>query len=188
MSTMRAFLTAIAFSLALLLGTPAAAPAADYTDKAALDELFTQLKHAPDASAAEAITQIIWAYWLNPNVPELAQRMSLATAAEQEGDLAGSVTKLSAIIADYPDYAEGWNRRATVYYEMGNYQASLADIEKVLALEPRHFGALSGRIMIELQLGDRPAALKDMVAALAIHPYLGMKAYFPELNQEIINL
>ncbi|HWA20674.1 MAG TPA: tetratricopeptide repeat protein [Devosia sp.] len=185
---MRGLLTAFLLSLALLLAAPGAVPAGDYTDKAALDELFAQLKKAPDASAAEAITQTIWAYWFNPTDPKLAEAMSSAQAAYGEGDFDGSLSILDRIVVDYPDYAEGWNRRATLYYELGNFKASLADIDKVLALEPRHFGALSGRVMIELQLGDRPAALKDMVAALAIHPYLAMKAYFPELNQDIINL
>jgi tetratricopeptide (TPR) repeat protein len=185
---MRGFLTAFLLSLALLVAAPGALVAADYTDRAALDELFAQLKKAPDASAAEAITQTIWAYWFNPTDPKLAQRMSWAQTAYGEGDYTGSLSILDNIIVDYPDYPEGWNRRATLYYELGNFKASLADIEKVLALEPRHFGALSGRVMIELQLGDRASALRDMVAALAIHPYLGMKAYFPELSQEVINL
>jgi Flp pilus assembly protein TadD len=185
---MRGFLAAFLLSLALLAAAPGTVLAGDYADKAALDELFAQLKKAPDASAAEAITQTIWAYWFNPTDPKLAERMSWAKTAYDEGDYAGSLSVLDNIVIDYPDYAEGWNRRATLYYEMGNFKASLADIEKVLALEPRHFGALSGRVMIELQLGDRASALRDMVAALAIHPYLGMKAYFPELNQEIINL
>lgn len=185
---MRGFLTAFLLSFALLAAAPGASRADDYTNSAALDELFSQLKKAPDASAAEAITQTIWAYWFNPDDKDLAQRMALAATAIDAGDLTGSLSLLNAVVADYPKYAEGWNRRATLYYQMGNFSASLADIAKVLELEPRHFGALSGRVMIELQMGDRPSALKDMVAALAIHPYLGMKAYFPELNQPITNI
>jgi tetratricopeptide (TPR) repeat protein len=184
---MRALLKAIVLSLSLLLAAPAV-HAADYLDRAALDELFAQLKEAPDASAAEAITQTIWAYWFNPTDRVLADKMAIVGNLEAQGDFTGCLKLLDKIVADYPDYSEGWNRRATVYYQLSNYSASLADIDKVLAIEPRHFGALSGRVMIELAMGDRPAALKDMVAALAIHPYLQMKAFFPELNQPLINI
>ena len=184
---MRRVLHAVLFALALLAAPPAAF-AADYTDKAALDELFAQLKDAPDASAAEAITQTIWAYWFNPTDKVLADKMALVGNLEAQRDFTGCLKLLDRIVADYPDYSEGWNRRATIYYQMMDYSASLADIDKVLAIEPRHFGALSGRVMIELAIGDRPAALKDMVAALAIHPYLQMKSFFPELNQPLVNI
>ena len=115
-------------------------------------------------------------------MPELANRMSKASVTMSSGDFTTTLSLLSDIVRDYPDYAEGWNQRATLYYVMGNLDASLADIEKVLALEPRHFGALSGRVMIYLKQGKRGDALKDMIAALAIDPYLDEKRLFPELQ------
>jgi tetratricopeptide (TPR) repeat protein len=171
----------------LLVAAPLPLAAADYTDRKALDELFSQLKVAPDASAAEAITQVIWAYWVNPTDTVLAGKLADAMRAETNRDYPASLRLLDKIVADYPDFAEGWNRRATVYFEIGNYESSLADIDKVLALEPRHFGALSGRVMIELQQGKRAAALRDVVVALAIHPYLSIKQAFPELTQSLTN-
>lgn len=76
----------------------------------------------------------------------------------------------SRIVESFPDYAEGWNRRATLYYLVGNLDASIADIEKTLVLEPRHFGALSGLGMVYLQrkeLGKAKQAFEDLVL---VHP------------------
>jgi len=172
----------------LLLATPQPVFAAGYTDRAALDELFAQLKVARTAEDANSFVAQIWTLWFNPNVPELAGRMSQASAAMAGGDFDGALVMLTGIIKDYPDYSEGWNQRATLYYMMGQLDASLDDIAKTLALEPRHFGALSGRVMIELKQGKRPEALKDMIAALAIDPYLETRKLFPELSQNTTNV
>lgn len=174
--------------MALLLAAPVPLAAAQYTDSAALDELFAQLKVAQSADEANDIANQIWTYWFNPDVPELADRMSKASVAMRNGDFGNALGVLSGIVKDYPDYAEGWNQRATLYYLLDNYDASLADIDRVLALEPRHFGALSGRVMIYLKQGKRDLALKDMVAALAIHPYLSEKALFPELAPNVTHV
>lgn len=169
----------------LCLAAPLPAFAADYTDPAALDALFAQLKMAPDAQAASRIEQQIWQAWYSPNVPELAADMDKASAALASGDVPTAMDTYDAIVAKWPDYAEGWNRRATLEFELEEYDASLADIAKVLAIEPRHFGALSGRMMIELNEGDHADALKDMIAALAIDPYLQGKDLFPELSNSL---
>jgi len=172
----------------LLIAAPLPAFAVDYTDKAALDELFAELKQARTPAEANDLTAQIWAVWFHPDVPDLADRMAKASVAMTAGDFPTALSLFSAIVADYPDYAEGWNQRATLYYILDNYDASLADIDKVLALEPRHFGALSGRVMIYLQQDRHADALKDMIAALAIDPYLDGKKYFPELAQNTTNV
>lgn len=172
----------------LLVAAPLPALAADYTDRAALDELFTQLKGAQSAADANDLTTQIWDVWFHPDVPDLAARMANASLAMSAGDLSAALSLLSAVVKDYPDYSEGWNQRATLYYMLDNFESSLADIDKVLALEPRHFGALSGRVLIYLKQGKRPEALRDMIAALAIDPYLSEKALFPELSQNTTNV
>ena len=172
----------------LLLAAPSPLLAADYADKAALDELFAELKVAHSPGEASDIVAQIWAAWFNPAVPDLSDRMSRMSVAMNAGDLLGALTDLSSIVTDYPDYAEGWNQRATLYYMLGRLDDSLADISKVLALEPRHFGALSGRVMIELKQGKHADALRDMIAALAIDPYLDGRKLFPELSQNTTNV
>lgn len=182
---MRSMIGLIRALLVLLLVAAPPAFAAKYTDSAALDELFAQLRVAQSAAEADDISRQIWSYWFAPDEPKLAARMSLAGAALDSGQLAACLEILDAVVAEYPDYSEGWNQRATVYYMLDNFAASLADIDKVLALEPRHYGALSGRVLIYLRQGKHLEALKDMVAALAIHPYLSERQLFPELAQNV---
>lgn len=111
-----------------------------------------------------------------------------ANRALAVGDVASTLEVLDAVVEQFPDYAEGWNQRATVYYMVNRLDNSLADIEKVLALEPRHYGALSGRVMIYLKQGRHEDALRQMMAALAIHPYLNERKLFPELAQDVTHV
>lgn len=150
---------------------------------AALDALFSQLRVAPDPASAQAIDHQIWAFWTTPADPDLASRMRTILMARSMGRVPTALALLDKLVVDYPDYAEGWNQRATLYYTMGELERSLADCAKVLELEPRHFGALSGRALIYLQLGQRALALRDIRAALAIHPFLTEAQLFPELTQ-----
>lgn len=153
-------------------------------DRAAeLDALFVELRAAPDAASAQAIDDKIWAIWTSPADPDLASRMREILIARGFGRVPTALALLDKLVADYPDYAEGWNQRATLYYMTGDYEHSIADCAKVLELEPRHFGALSGRALMYLQLGERALALRDMRAALAIHPFLNEAQLFPELSQ-----
>jgi len=154
----------------------------DAADKAAIDKLFAQLKAAPDAETAHAIDQQIWRIWIAPSDPDLAGRMAALLATEQTGNLPMAMMLAGKIIAQYPTYAEGWNQRATMEYQLRDYDDSLADIDKVLAIEPRHFGALSGRVLVYLAKDDRPRALKAMIKALEVDPFLAEKALFPELS------
>ena len=85
-----------------------------------------------------------------------------------------------------PDFAEAWNKRATVHYLMGDYVASVHDIQQTLALERRHFGALSGLGMIYEAIGRPSAALRSFEAALAINPHLdATRQRIEELRREL---
>lgn len=181
---MRILIVTIRAILVLLLLAAAPARAADYVDGAALDELFSELRAAGSAGEAGDVVARIWDIWFHPAPPDLADRMRQAGAASGRGDFTGALAILSGIVAAYPDYSEGWNQRATLYYQLGNLDASLADIDRVLALEPRHFGALSGRALIHLRQGKRAEALRDMIAALAVDPWLDGRKLFPELSHD----
>ncbi len=186
---MRKLIAAICALLVLpFLAAPLPAIADPYVDNAAVDELFAELRVASSEMEADQISQQIWSYWFTPSDAKLAQRMAIASALTNAGNLAGSLSELDEIVAEYPDYAEGWNQRATVHYLLGNLDQSLADIDKVLAIEPRHYGALSGRVMIYLKQGRKAEALHDMIAALAIHPYLSERRLFPELAQDVTHV
>jgi tetratricopeptide (TPR) repeat protein len=178
------FLPALLLAFALILP----AHADDAADKKAINTLFAQLKAAPDAASAVPIVNQIWLRWLTPSDPVLAARMRVVIAAREAGASAAAIELLNKLVADFPDYAEGWNQRATIHYLMRDFDASLKDIDKTLALEPRHFGALSGRAMIYLSQNKRALALKAMIAALAINPFLAERKLFPELMQDITRI
>src|ERR1700722_13140130 len=108
-----------------------------------LDFLFGALKVAPDETSAKHVEARIWALWLQTPSDTTALLMTRAKAAmdAQQMDVAHKL--LDAVIKLRPDYVEGWNRRATLYYLQNDYAHSLEDIEQVLIREPRHFGALA---------------------------------------------
>jgi tetratricopeptide (TPR) repeat protein len=137
-----------------------------------LDTLFEALKIAPDEASAKAIEDRIWALWMVSGSDTCNLLMGRAKAAADGKDYGLAVKLLDAVIELRPDYAEGWNRRATVYYLQKDYSHSLADIREVLAREPRHFGALSGLGAILQEIGDDKHALEAYRRALAIDPHL----------------
>ncbi|HHC29294.1 MAG TPA: tetratricopeptide repeat protein [Rhodobacterales bacterium] len=146
------------------------APALHAQDRARLDDLFTALREAP-AGGWEAIEEQIWDQWSHSGSPAmdlLLQRGRDALAAE---DIEAAIEHLTALVDMAPDFAEGWNMRATAYYKAGLVGPALADIGRVLTLEPRHFGALTGLGLILEESGDLAGAVGAYGAALAIHPH-----------------
>lgn len=174
----------LALALALAMLVPGAADEA--ADRAALDTLFSQLREAPDEASARELSQQIWTLWTRPSDADLALRMADVMEARMLRSAQTTIDLLDALIADYPEYAEGWNQRATMHYLVGDFEASIADCDRTLELEPRHFGALSGRALIYLQLGKRSLALRDIQAALALNPWLAERALFPELAEPAV--
>ncbi len=135
-----------------------------------LPTLFDALSVADSEQQAAPIEAQIWALWTSSGEPGIDQLMALGLSAMGVQDYPQSLAAFGQIIEQKPDFAEGWNKRATVHYLMGNYQRSTEDIEHVLSLEPRHFGALSGLGLIALAVGEPEQALAAFEAALMIHP------------------
>lgn len=150
-----------------------------------IDRLFARLIKGEDGPEALRAEQSIWNLWMTSDSPTadalLAQAMR-ASAAKETGT---ALAILDNVIEVHPDYAEAWNKRATVYFLIGRYNDSLQDIEKVLELEPRHFGALSGLGMIKRQQGDLAAARAAFSEALTYNPHLdGAKRALEEIEAE----
>jgi tetratricopeptide (TPR) repeat protein len=132
-----------------------------------LDFLFGALKAAPDEASAKHVEARIWAVWMQTPSDTAALLMMRAKAAMDGQQVDIALKLLDAVVKLRPDYVEGWNRRATLYYLKNDYVRSLQDIEQVLVREPRHFGALAGLGMIMQDLGDEKRALDAFRKALS---------------------
>lgn len=124
----------------------------------------------PDPVVRALAEHALWQVWSrsgDPAIDALFQE-GVALMTRREGPAAIAI--FSRIIERRPEFAEGWNKRATVYFLMGEYQKSLADCEEVLKRNPSHFGVLAGYGQIYLQLGDPERALSYFERALAVNP------------------
>jgi len=137
-----------------------------------LDYMFARLKSAEDEQTARFIEMAIWQVWLKPDNQVIASMMEEILAARRINNYEKAVSLLDTLIERYPDYSEGWNQRATIYYMIGNFQASLRGVRETLAREPRHFGALAGRAAMQWQIGDKELARQSLRQAVEIYPFL----------------
>ena len=129
----------------------------------------------------------MWQVWSRSGDPAIDHlfAMGVEEMSERRGEAA--VETFTRIIERKPDFAEGWNKRATVYYLLGEYGKSLADCDEVMKRNPYHFGALSGYGMIYLKLGEPARALGYFERALAVNPNLPrVEETVEELRQLII--
>ena len=120
----------------------------------------------------EALQGAIWKAWTVTPDKEASRMMAIGIIAMGQDRLDDALSTFDALVEAAPDFAEAWNKRATVHYLMGNLDASVADIEKTLALEPRHFGALSGLGLIYQEVEKWDAALRAFEAALKVNPHM----------------
>ncbi len=180
-------MTAIALALGLALGLALhAGPAAADQGDPRLEALFARLKAAPDARAAQEVEASIWHIWVQSDDQVIGMLMAQGVAAMTRRDLRAALGKFDQIVKIAPGFAEGWNKRATVNYLLGNYPGSLYDIERTLNLEPRHFGALSGRGLVLIELDQQGRALESFEAALEVYPKLpGASRNAEALRREI---
>ena len=114
--------------------------------------------------------QGLWLLWTRSGDADIDGLMARATEDMQAGRYADAINLLDQIVKKKPDFAEGWNRRATVHFLAGDLQKSIADCDEVLKRNPGHFGALSGLGQIYLQLQDDAKALEAFRRALAVNP------------------
>jgi|JI10StandDraft_1071094.scaffolds.fasta_scaffold425838_2 tetratricopeptide (TPR) repeat protein len=137
-----------------------------------LDRLFAQLHVEGAEVRAAGVEQKIWANWGRNDSITAEVLLGQATKAMNAEEFQTAEDILDRLLEARPEYAEAWNRRATLHFLARRYDKSLADIDKVLELEPRHFGALSGRGMI-LETQDKPdEALAAYREALSVNPFM----------------
>jgi tetratricopeptide (TPR) repeat protein len=138
-----------------------------------LDELFSTLQKAGSPEVAKTAENAIVRLWLDSGSDTVDLLMVWAIRAMDQKQYRTALDYLDRIVTMKPDYVEGWNKRATVYYLVDEYAKSIEDIGRTLALEPRHFGALAGLGMIMRELGDDRRAMEAYRRALEVDPHLG---------------
>lgn len=149
----------------------------------ALDGLFQRLGTIDDPVAAAALQQTIWETWIKADTAELDRLMRQGMLQMSAQRLDDAVETFNQLIAQAPDFAEAWNKRATVHFLRGDMAASVADIQRTVALEPRHFGAWSGLGMIMADLGRPADAVKAYEEALKFNPHIeGLREHIEKLR------
>lgn len=153
-----------AFIASLVILTPAQA------EDVELDALFEGLR-GQDATAAAQIEARIYDIWSQSGSSSMDLLLERGRKALTEGDTKLAVEHFTALIDHAPEFAEGYNARATSFFQSGQFGLALADIRQTLALNPRHFGALSGLALIMEEVGRPEDALEAWREVEAIHPH-----------------
>jgi len=126
----------------------------------------------------------LWLLWGRSGDAEIDRLMARGTEEMQAGRYQDAIATFSGVIRSRPDFAEGWNRRATVLYLAGEYRKSLADCGEVLKRNPKHFGAISGVGQIHVKLEQYEQALEWFRRALEVNPnMIGVEVNIRELEE-----
>jgi tetratricopeptide (TPR) repeat protein len=150
-----------------------------------LDQLLGQLHRMPFHEGAAGVEAQIWEIWSRNDSPTAEVLLRQSSAAISARDFEPAEKMLSQLLETYPNYAEGWNRRASLYYLMQRYDVAMIDIDHALDLEPRNFGALVGKGMILRATGKGDEAVAAFKQALEINPHLlAVKAAISQIEKE----
>lgn len=138
-----------------------------------LDDLFRRLQSAASTEVAQQVEQSIWEIWChydgaNGHINYLMDRAAGAIEHQRFED---AEVLCNTVIELAPEFAEGWNRRATSRYLVGDIDGSIADVDATLEREPRHFGALSGLGLCFLAQDELEKAAAALRRTLAVHPH-----------------
>jgi len=158
---------------------------ADIGQMADADSLVGRLGDADPqvrATAAEAM----WRIWSRSGDPAIDRLFARGLQQMQGSAYDDALATFNEIVLRKPEFAEGWNKRATLYFLLDRNQESLKDCDEVLKRNPNHFGALSGAGQIHLQLGHPQLALEFFKRALQVNPNLeGLQQMIPMLEQHL---
>lgn len=160
--------------LAGLLGLRVLVPPVAFADQhdIRLDGLFERLHITEDGAEVAVIQQQIWQIWIESDDPLVSQLMRRGVRAMTERRYDLALASFDLVTKTAPDFAEAWNKRATVHVLIGEIRASMADLQRTLELEPRHFGAWSALAVMYYAAGALTAAARSFETALRINPHL----------------
>jgi tetratricopeptide (TPR) repeat protein len=137
------------------------------TEREALAKLFED-----DLAEVARAEEALWRMWCQSGNAEIDALLVEGVEAMERRDFAEAERLFTRIVGRAPDFAEGWNKRATVRYLAEDYEGSIADCEATLARKPHHFGALSGQGLCHVALGQHRQAADLFRRTLAVHPQL----------------
>ena len=165
----------------ILLAYSLASPA-DQNDPA-LDDLFERLAVTTSDEEASNITHEIWQRWTTNDDPNVSHLMQIGIRALNYSTYREALHSFDRVIEIAPEFAEGWNKRATLYYHIKEYRRSINDIKETLRLEPRHFGAWSGLGLVSIEQENYSGALAAFKKALSINPHISnIRRYVQKLE------
>ena len=151
-----------------------------------LDKLFIELKKNT-STTSPSIAQKIWVLWsTHPTNEKLTSILDEGSRLVQDQKLLKAIDIFTDAIELDPTWAEAWNKRATVYYMIGEFEKSQNDIDKVLELENRHFGALAGQGMVNIKLKNYDKAKLSYQKAQEIYPAMKSSKVMIEQIEELI--
>ena len=152
-----------------------------------LDELFEKLKKTNNPMKAKKIEGKIWKLWTtHPSEDSLTNLLAKGSEYMAQNQLTSAHNVFSKAIELDPNWAEAWNKRATVLYLMGNLELSQNDIDMVLKLEKRHFGALSGQGLVQTAMKNYQKAIDSYIEAHKVYPAMETPLMMIERLKEII--
>ena len=164
----------------------AAASLGDVGTMADAPVLLSALSDADEVVRALA-EHSVWEVWSRSGDAETDHLLQVGIEQMGRSEGPAAVQTFSAVIQRRPDFAEGWNKRATVYFLMGEYEKSLKDCDEVMKRNPNHFGALAGYGQIYLQLDQPERALEYFRKALRVNPNLrGVAQIIPQLERALM--
>ena len=143
---------------------------ADQNDKR-LDQLFRALEYSYDDIEMSNTISTIWNIWLETNDVSIENDFKQGLELMEGGQLQASIEMFTKVIENNSVFAEAWNKRATVYYLLGDFDSSVLDIKETLKLEPRHFGAMDGLGLIFIHLQEYEKAIDVYDQMLKIFPH-----------------
>lgn len=139
-------------------------------NRPSINSLLEDLKN-PDENIRYQATAQLWHIWFHQKGVYGMEQLERSQVMLQLGETTQAEALLTELIRDQPDFAEAWNRRAILYYTLGQYEKSRDDCQEVIKLNPVHFGALHGLGLCHAALGDYTAAIQEFRRALEIQPY-----------------
>ena len=135
-----------------------------------LNQLFNELK-VNNSKISSTIEQEIWKIWsTHPSDVKLTKMLEKGSQFVRDQQFGKAIEIFTEVINLDQNWAEAWNKRATVFYLMGEFKKSQNDIDKVLAIEVRHFGALAGQGLVNIQLKNYEKAIQSYRKAKEIYP------------------